>query len=81
MYPGGGRHRGARLTRYFKETYVCDRKDCGAVHERLQNESMWMAKMPAGWSGHDGKHYCQKHRIVVSVLDVVGEKGSWTEEK
>ena len=69
------------MTRYFKEAYVCDRKGCGAVHERLHTASPWKAELPLGWSSHDGKHYCQLHRVVVSVLDVVGEKGEWTEEK
>ena len=69
------------MTRYYKESYVCDRKGCGAVHERLHHAGLWTSELPPGWSMHGGKHYCQNHRIVVSVLDVVGEKGEWTEEK
>ena len=71
------------MTRYYKEAYVCDRKGCGAVHERLHHGGLLASasELPPGWSGHNGKHYCQLHRVVVSVLDVVGEKGEWTEEK
>lgn len=67
------------MTRYSKETYVCDRKGCGAVHERIVLEGRY--GLPDGWTEQGNKHYCANHRVVVSVLDVVGERGTWTEEK
>lgn len=74
------------MTRYSKETYVCDRPKCGAVHERITPSWAAIVKGPPdGWSVslEDGaeKHYCPLHRVVVSVLDVIGEKGRWTKEK
>lgn len=76
-----GQHEADRqVTRYSKETYVCDRKGCGAVYERIVVEGHY--GLPTGWTEH-GKntHYCSNHRVVVTVLDVVGEKGEWVEEK
>lgn len=72
------------MTRWRKTLFACDKPNCGAVHERTDKEGQ--PHVPDGWTETgaytvDEKHYCPKHRIVVSILDVVGERGAWTEEK
>jgi hypothetical protein len=70
------------LTRYRKIIYQCDRPKCGAVHERLIAPNVLdTGELPPGWSAHEDKHFCSRHRVVVNVLDLIGEAGAWTEER
>lgn len=72
------------MTRWRKAIFQCDRPKCGAIHERIDREGQTF--LPEGWTEtgaytQDEKHYCPRHRVVVTILDAVGEKGGWTEEK